>query len=108
MSTSQAKMFEQEFPLDNKILCHDLKTANNILHDITGFIQKHNVNVNIVKHDTYTAITGRGTVSSECVLMINDYSITQINTYYNESEVVSKDITWKNLRRCLITMFNCS
>lgn len=108
MANLDSMQFQQEFRADEKIICNDLKTVNAILSDVAGFIEKHKLKLVITKHNTYTTISGKGIIESECVVMINDYGISQINTYYNEVEVTSKEITWKNLRRCLITMINCS
>lgn len=108
MSTLQAKQFQQIFPLTGNVSCYDLKTANAILLDIEGFIKEHKLDIQITRHKTYTAISGTGTISSECVVMVNEHGITQVNTYYNEVEVTSKEVTWKNLRRTLIMLINCA
>lgn len=108
MSTLQAQQFQQIFPLTGNVSCYDLKTANAILLDIEGFIKEHKLDIQITRHKTYTAISGTGTISSECVVMVNDHGITQVNTYYRETETVNKTVSWKNLRRTLIMMINCA
>ena len=108
MSTLQAQQFQQIFPLDGDVVCHDLKTSNAILLDIEGFLKELDLDIQITRHKTYTAISGTGTISSECVVMVNNHGITQVNTYYRETETVSKTVTWKNLRRTLIMLINCA
>ncbi len=108
MATLQSTMFQNEFSLTaGGIVCNDLQSANAILSDVEGFIAKHNLGIKITKHDTFTIVSGKGVISSESVILINNYGLTKVNTYYSETETLDKEISWQNLRRMLITMINC-
>ena len=104
MANLQAIQFENTFPLTSNIIVSDTQGTKNILSDVQGFLNQHNINVNVLYPNNTVLLSGKGTQHSTMIVTVVGSKIFT-NVYYPEGdhEDFTHDLNWRNLRRVLST-----